>query len=179
MENNYYQRKIFLAQADENDNIIQPVERWQAHEKGILHRGFTAVLKFENKIFLQHRRHPAFDGYWDLTFSSHQIYKDGILQPDREAIYEALEREWDLKCKEVADFIRLGKIYYKAKDPQSIYTEHEYDYIYSVVLKISPKPNPKYAYGCDAIDAGDIKNSLTGYKLTPWVEKMVNTFKIL
>ncbi|MBI3379697.1 NUDIX domain-containing protein [Candidatus Gottesmanbacteria bacterium] len=175
MHNDYYQKEIFLAQVDETDNIVQRVERWEAHEKGILHRGFTAILQYKNQILLQHRKHKAFDGYWDLTFSSHQIFKKGLLQKDTLAIYDALEREWNVSLENVVNIISKGKIYYKAKDPKSIYTEHEVDYIYLVQLTSLPKPNLEYAYSFETIESKqeNIQNSLGQYLLAPWVEKML------
>ena len=50
------------------------------------------ILTYQNKFVLQHRKHLAFDGYYDLTFSSHQIYVHSVLQTDEDAINETLKR---------------------------------------------------------------------------------------
>lgn len=176
MDNNHYQKELFLAQVDEGDNLLGQIERWEAHEKGILHRGFTAILQCQDKILLQHRKHKAFDGVWDLTFSSHQVYVNGILQSDFDAIYEGLEREWNLSRRDVASIVSKGKIYYKAKDSKSIYTEHEIDYIYLVKLYNLPKPNLEYAYGFETIGTNNINDEISKYNIAPWVEKMKNKF---
>ncbi|MEK9169689.1 MAG: hypothetical protein AAB788_03010, partial [Patescibacteria group bacterium] len=144
----YYQKKLFVAEVDKDDNIVGKIERWQAHKEGILHRGFTMILMYQNKIVLQHRKHPAFDGYSDLTFSSHQIYADNELQTDLEAIYATLKREWNVVESGIVNEPKyLDKFYYKAKDPNSVFTEHEIDYIYLAELKNLPTPNPDFAYG--------------------------------
>lgn len=166
----YYKQKLFLAKVDKNDNIIGTIERWQAHKEAVLHRGFTVILTYQNNIVLQHRKHLAFDSYLDLTFSSHQIYKNEKLQTDLEAIYESLNREWNIdKTGLIEEPIYLGKFYYKAKDPDSIFTEHEFDYIYQSELKEFPNPNPNFAYGFKLIKKVNIEN----YKVTPWVKEMV------
>jgi len=172
---NYYTEQQFLAQVDKNDKIIGRVERWQAHEKGILHRGFTVILYYQNQIVLQHRKHPAFDGFWDLTFSSHQIFKNNVLQTDLEAIYESLKREWNVNKNDLIKKPKyLGKFYYKARDPKSIYTEHEIDYIFSAELKNKPNPNPEFAYGYKLIDEFQISNFKFQIKMAPWVEIIIN-----
>ena len=164
----YYKQKLFLAKVDKNDNIIEEIERWKAHKEGVLHRGFTAILIYQNQFVLQHRKHLAFDNCFDLTFSSHQIYKNNKLQTDLEAIYDTLQREWNTNKEDLVEKPKfLGKFYYKAKDPQSIFTEHEIDYIYVAELKKLPTPSFEYAYGYSLIKKIQISNFFA-----PWVEKM-------
>ena len=163
----YYKKELFFAEVDKNDRVIGKIERWKAHKEGILHRGFTAVLTYQDKIVLQHRKHLAFDGYFDLTFSSHQIYVNEKLQADLEAINETLKREWNIDQTGLTGKLKyLGIFYYKAKDPNSIFTEHEIDYIYKAELKNLPTPNPDFAYGFELVDKQNIKN----FKTAPWVK---------
>lgn len=170
----YYKKKLFLAEVDKNDNIHKKVERWQAHRDEILHRGFTVVLTYQDKIVLQHRKHLAFDGFFDLTFSSHQIYKNEKLQTDLEAIYESLKREWNVGESGLTDVPEfLGKFYYKAKDPDSIFTEHEIDYIYQTELKSLPNPNPDFAYGFKLVN----KTQVNEFKLAPWTKEILGLIK--
>ena len=177
----YYKRELFLAEVDESDNIIKPVERWEAHKSGVLHRGFTLILTYDGKIVLQHRKHLAFDGYFDLTFSSHQIYTYGVLQTDEDAINETLKREWNIDGSGLKNIPKyLGKFYYKAKDPNSIFTEHEIDYIYQAELKNLPNPNHDFAYGFELIDFQNIENcklKIENYKIAPWVEEIVKLLR--
>ena len=74
MNNNYYQKQLFILEVDKNDNPIKKIERWQAHKEGVLHRGFTTILKYKNSFILQIRKHPVFDGFFDLSFSSHPVF---------------------------------------------------------------------------------------------------------
>lgn len=182
----YYKKELFLAEVDKEDNIIGKTERWKAHKEAVLHRGFTAILTYQDKIVLQHRKHLAFDGYFDLTFSSHQIYVNDKLQNDLEAINETLKREWSIDKSGLTGELRyLGKFYYKTKDPNSVFTEHEIDYIYKAELKNLPNPNPDFAYGFELIEncldleasAKRSKLKIENFKTAPWVNKIVKMIK--
>lgn len=169
----YYKKKLFLAEVDKNDNVIEKIERWKAHKEGILHRGFTAVLTYENRIVIQHRKHLAFDGFYDVTFSSHQIFDNDVLQTDLEAIGQTLKREWNIDRSGLTGTPKfLNKFYYKAKDPNSIFTEHEIDYIYQAGLKNPPSPNLDFAYGYFIMNKEQILKSELLF--APWVKDIIN-----
>jgi isopentenyldiphosphate isomerase len=170
----YYKKKLFLAKVDKNDNVVGKIERWKAHQDGILHRGFTAVLTYENSFVVQHRKHLAFDRFYDLTFSSHQIYTNDVLQTDLEAIDQTLKREWNIDRSGLTETPKfLNKFYYKAKDPNSIFTEHEIDYIYQAGLKNLPTPNLDFAYGYSLRRKEQILRSELAF--APWVKDIINT----
>jgi isopentenyldiphosphate isomerase len=175
MENTYYDQKLFLAGVDKEDMILRPVERWEAHKDGILHRGFTVIMEVHGKYILQHRKNPVFDNTWDLSFSSHQIYENNILIPDNDAIERSLKREWNVNPDMVVAPPRLlGKVYYKAKDPKSIYMEHEIDYIYFLELKEQPSINTDYCYGYELIEGSlGLNTRLSEYTLSPWVRTIL------
>ncbi len=175
----YYKQIQHLAQVDRNDKIIGRVEKWQTHRKNILHRGFTAILYFQNQVILQHRKHPVFDGVYDLSFSSHQIYVGEKLQDDSSAINVGLKREWNLEKK---DLIKppefLTKFYYQAKDPDSQYSEHEIDYIYQVRLNRLPQSQREYAYGMEIISQSALNTINKQFpKLTPWAKEIIRIIK--
>lgn len=175
MSKAYYQEEQWLAQVDREDNIIGKVEKWKAHKEGILHRGYTAILEFEESVILQHRKHPVFDGVYDLSFSSHQLYKNGKLQSDEEAIYEGLKREWGVENPPIGGLKFVNKIYYKAKDTKSEYFEHEVDYLYLVKLANLPKANIDYAYGQKIITKKNLPSAILHLSspLAPWVSKVL------
>ena len=169
----YYKRKQYIAEVDEKDTIVGKIEKWEAHKKGILHRGFTAILTVGDYLLLQYRKHPVFDNVLDLSFSSHQGYEGDNLQSDTDAVYEGLEREWGIQKKEaLADPRLIKKVYYKALDDVSGYTEHEIDYIFGVTLARMPVPNPDFAYGFMTVNKRDI-TKLCDVRLqsmyAPWV----------
>lgn len=171
----YYKAIQYLAVVDREDNIIGKMEKWEAHKKGILHRAYTAILQYEDSIILQHRKHPVFDDVYDLSFSSHQIYKNEFLQTNEEALYEGLEREWGVEKFEIRSLKFLNKIYYKAKDEKSEFFDHEIDYIYLIEVNTLPKPNLDYAYGQKIIKKADLASHISKLNkpLAPWVEKIL------
>ncbi len=175
----YYKQKQLIAKVDKDDDILGRVDKWEAHKEGILHRGYTCILIYKNQFVFQHRKHPVFDKVFDLSFSSHQIYKNGTLQSDGDAIYEGLKREWNLGKKDLKSEPRfLKKIYYKAKDPKSEYSEHEIDHIYKVELNTLLSPDLNFAYGFKIISRNHFltpnSNLLTTINLAPWVKKMLD-----
>lgn len=171
----YYKEVQDLAVVDREDNVMGKAEKWEAHKNGILHRGYTAILEFEKKIILQHRKHPVFNKVYDLSFSSHQFYKNGKLQTDEEAIYEGLKREWNTPEFEIRNLKFLNTVYYKEKDKNSEYSEHEIDYVYLVHLNKSPVANPDFAYGQKIIQKKNLATEIKKLQLNlaPWVEKIL------
>lgn len=171
----YYQQKLFVAQVSKKDNIIGEIERWRAHTEGILHRGFTTILMYGGRYLLQHRKHIAFDKYWDFTFSSHQLYENGQLEGDLDAIYKTLAREWNLTRPDLFDTpVKLGKIYYYARDPNSIYTEHEFDYVYFAKLKKIPLPNLNFSYRFKLLSSvAEITKLPAQFVIAPWVTQII------
>ena len=63
-----------------------------------------------------------------------------------------------------------GAIYYKAKDPNSIYTEHEYCNIVEVKVKRIPEPNYEVAYGVSLATKKELANKKSRIYsvLSPW-----------
>src|SRR3989344_5464167 len=114
--NSYYKQKQIIARVDKDGNVIDKIEKWEAHEKGILHKALTVALIYKGFFVIQHRKHPAFDGVFDVTSSSHQLFIDDKLQTTEEATFDCLKREWGLEKKSLGKLENLGAIYYKAKD---------------------------------------------------------------
>ncbi|OGK35133.1 hypothetical protein A3A93_02855 [Candidatus Roizmanbacteria bacterium RIFCSPLOWO2_01_FULL_38_12] len=170
----YFDQLQYIAKVDKNDKVIGKIERWQAHKKGILHRGFTLAVFYKNKIVLQHRKHPVFDGVFDATISSHQIFENEKLEDDISAIYKTLDREWNIGEENLdAKPKYVGKIYYQATDPRSDFKEHEICRIFSCSLKNLKLPNFEFAYGLIVKPLNEIKNPKNPLYplLAPWVIK--------
>lgn len=178
---NYYQKKITIARCDKQGNILGPIERWEAHEKGILHRAFTVTIFFEGKILVQHRKHPVFDGVLDVTSSSHQVFENNKLQDTIGATYQCLKREWNIDGKNLIGKPKdLGTIYYKAKDKFSIYTEHEVCNVVVCTVKKLPEPNFDVSYGYSLASKRELSNSNSRLyqNFAPWVKVMIKEGKI-
>lgn len=178
--NEYYKKKQIIARVDENGKVIGEIEKWEAHKNGILHKALTITLIYNNQFVIQKRKHPAFNGVYDVTSSSHQLIIDSKLQSTEEATYDCLKREWGLEKNEVSKLKNLGSIYYQAKDPKSEFTEHEMCEILVAVVNIKPKPNLNFAYGFLLASKQELQNTNSNiYKnLAPWVKKMIEEDKL-
>lgn len=175
--NKYYKQKQIIARVDKKGNIIGKIEKWEAHKKGLLHRGFGIILLYKNFILLQHRKHLAFDGVLDLSSASHQLLEDNKFESLTEAVIKSLEREWNLKRKNVTGEVkRLGYVYYKEKDPKSIYTEQEYCDVLIAKINKLPVPNLEFAYGYSLVTKDELynKKSRIYENLSPWGKKIIN-----
>ncbi len=176
MINSYYKQKQMIAKVDRKGNIIGKIEKWEAHKKGVLHKALSVALIYKGHYILQHRKHVAFDGVFDITSSSHQLYIDGILQTTLEATYQCLKREWNLEKKDLTGVPKNeGAVYYKAKDKYSIYTEHEVCEILITEVRKLPTPNYDFAYGFSLISKKELKDKKGKVydTLAPWIKVMI------
>lgn len=160
-----------IATCDKKGNITGEIERWEAHKKGILHRAFTLALIYKGNYILQHRKHPLFNGVFDVTSSSHQIMNNGVLEDTIAASTRTLFREWKIDEKDIVGKMKVtGAVYYKAKDPNSIYWEHEYCDVVEVKVNRIPEPNYEVSYGASLVTPKELRNkkSKTWKILSPW-----------
>ncbi len=168
---NYYKKRILLAEVDKNDNVVGKIERWEAHKKGILHRGVTTAIFYKDYIICQHRKHPVFNGYLDLTFSTHPFFEKEKLVDMEEAINLSLKREWNINKSDLLYKPEYkGKVYYYSPQKDAKYIEHEVCHLYISKVRSLPKVNFEYSYGFSLLTISDLK-SLSPVKafLAPWV----------
>ena len=172
----YYEKKQMIARVDRQGKVIGEIDKWEAHRIGVLHRGLTVIVFFEKYLIMQHRKHPAFDGVFDITSSSHPLFINGRLQDTIDAAYDALERELNITKNDLISKPKnLGFVYYKAKDPKSEFTEHEIDDVLIVKVKKMPTPNYEFAYGLSLAKRDELTNKKSRiYKnLAPWAKVML------
>ena len=172
----YLKALQYIAHVDKDDNILGKVERWEAHEKGILHRAFTISISYEDKLLLQHRKHPVFDGIYDVTISSHPLYVGETLEDPVDAVYRTLQREWNILPEDLDKQPSFqGKCYYQAADPKSLYQEHEVCHIYTCNAKKLTMPSLETAYGFSLMTIAQIQDNTTSISplFAPWVRKMI------
>lgn len=173
----YYDEQQEIAHVDEHDNILNAVEKWEAHKKGLLHRAITVAVFYNDYAILQHRKHPVFDNVFDLSVSSHQLMKNGEIEEDEQTLYRTIKRELGLTQKDLIEQpVHDGNICYKACDPHSEYVEHEVCHIYTCRTKKVPKINLEFAYGYSLQKADEIKNKKSPLYsiLAPWVKEMIH-----
>ncbi len=158
---------------DKSGEIVGKGERWEVHKKGFLHRGFTAIILYKSYVIFQFRKHPVFDGVFDLSFSSHPYYKNNKLVDDIASIKESLRREWEIELPENLKINLLGKIKYRSKDKAG-FVENEIDYFYKLSVKTLPKINPQFAYGMVLLEKEKVKKGIfspiSKNILAPWTK---------
>ena len=168
----YYKQTLYIPHVDKDDTVLGKVERWKAHREGILHRGFTVGVMFEDLFICQHRKHPVFGGYLDLTASSHPLYIGEKIQSFEEAVYNTLEREWSLKRDDLSEPLEeKGKAYYYSKHGE--YIEHEMCYFFLTKATKLPLVNFEYAYGYSLLSLKDLEDTEAPYagSVAPWVQE--------
>ena len=169
----YYTRTIYIPKVTESGEIIGKVERWEAHEKRILHKAFSVALFYQNNIILQIRKHPVFDTVIDVTASSHPEMIDGEMEDEKGAVIRCLAREWNISIEKDL-FKDIGSIYYKADDPKSEYKEHEYCTFYRTNIDKMPFPDHDVAYGYTLVSLEFLRKNAQDFNLAPWVVEAVS-----
>jgi isopentenyl-diphosphate delta-isomerase len=160
-----------IIRTDTKGNPIGSIDKWEAHKKGILHKGFSVGLFYQNKLILQLRKHPVFDKVVDLTASSHPLVINGNNQSEEDAVYDCLLREWNVGKNELSNLENCGSFVYKAEDGVC-YIEHEYCTFYSTSTDREIKPNSDIAYGFIVIELDELKKNKQLFpNLAPWVIK--------
>lgn len=168
---NYQNQILKLIKVNKKDEILGSIERWSAHQEAILHRGFTAIIKINNNIVIQKRKHKVFNNVFDLSFSSHPIFIKKNAESTEEAVKKNLKREWVFKGK-ILDLKFLDKYYYKEKDEVSGFWEHEINYLFLVNLKGKIEHNPDFAYGMDTLTIENLLKKFKQFNFAPWVKKI-------
>lgn len=151
---------------DESDAEIGYSEKLAAHQDGgQLHRAFSIFIYNSRGQMLLQRRAAAkyhFGGLWTNACCSHPRRGEVLEQ----AVHERLQFEmgFDTPLNEVSSFI------YKATDPASGLTEHEFDHIFVGHYDADPQPNPDEVDDWKRIDVADLRGQFAAQPqiFTPW-----------
>ena len=127
----------FVVLVDLNDQPLGKMEKMEAHEKGILHRAFSAfIFNDKNELILQQRAFSKYHspGLWTNTCCSHP--RDG--EDTEVAVHRRMIEEMGFDCPvhEVFHFT------YKADVGQGL-TEHEFDHVFIGKYNHKPTINPE------------------------------------
>lgn len=157
---------------DEEDNAIGFDTKINAHKNGgKLHRAFSVfIFNANNQVLLQCRSAEKyhFGNLWSNTCCSHPRGDEAVI----DAAHRRLQEEFGfhVELTEIFSFI------YRASDPTSGLTEHEYDHILFGKFNGQPKPNPAEISDWKWIDMDDLIHELKLYpfKYTPWLKVAVD-----
>lgn len=122
---------------DEHDNEIGLEDKLQAHRAGKLHRAFS-IFVFDgtgNNMLLQRRSEKKyhFGGLWSNTCCSHPRKGEALSDAARRRLREEFGFETELE--------HLFAFIYRASDPKSGLTEHEFDHVFCGRFDGQPRPN--------------------------------------
>ena len=116
------QENVILV--DSNDNMIGSMEKYEAHEKGLLHRAFSVFLfNDQDELLLQQRALSKYHcgGLWTNSCCSHQR----LGETNVEAAKRRLMEELGITAMDLQDTFSFV---YKAQFDNGL-TEHEFDYV--------------------------------------------------
>lgn len=180
-----------LIQVDDQDHVIGPVDRLEAHlDRGILHRGLMVIVKNgENKMLMTQRSTnrpdlgfpPPFPGFWDLTIAGHPKWTqmDYVTQMVNE-----LKEELGINAAS-SEIMYLGKFQYHAPDPTypnpktpSTFRLSEREVCGVGVLQTNASPvlNAIELQASQWVEADVISDKLASIRAAPWALLMIEKF---
>ncbi len=151
---------------DESDRPIGFERKLRAHEDGgKLHRAFSIfIFDDSGRMLLQKRamRKYHFAGLWTNACCSHP--RKGEKLPEVAHVRLREEFGFDTTLRKAFEFT------YRATDPTSGLTEHEFDHVYVGVFNGEPRPNPEEIDEWRWVEADELRAWVRKHagEFTPW-----------
>jgi isopentenyl-diphosphate Delta-isomerase len=151
---------------DERDNPLGVEAKLPAHERGgRLHRAFSVfIVNCDGKMLLQRRARGKyhFGGLWTNACCSHP--RPGQDVADAAAARLREEFGFDASLSPAFTFV------YRAEDPGTGLTEHEFDHVFIGEFNGSPAPNPGEIEDWEWVDPSELLRDVELHpaKYTPW-----------
>ncbi|ETP51117.1 isopentenyl-diphosphate delta-isomerase [Phytophthora nicotianae P10297] len=126
-----------IVQVDEQDNVVGPISKKDAHiHDGVLHRAFSVfVFNSKNELLIQKRASEkiTFPSFRANTCCSHPLFTEGELEDGvgvKRAAIRKLEHELGIPASTFAidDLAYVSTVMYKAASDAN-WTEYEMDHI--------------------------------------------------
>ena len=155
-----------LILVDEHDNPVGYAPKLAAHENGgRLHRAFSIfIFNSAGELLLQQRASGKyhFGGLWTNTCCSHPRRGEATL----DAAHKRLQHElgFDTPLNERFSFV------YRATDPASGLTEHEFDHVFEGRFDGTPAPNPEEVQDWKWVRPDTLRADMRSHpeRYTPW-----------
>lgn len=153
-----------ITLVDKDDIPLGPIEKLEAHEKGLLHRAFSVfIFNSKGELLLQKRASGKYHsaGLWTNTCCSHPNYGEEIT----DAIYRRLKEEMGMRVTVNFKF----KFIYKASLDNNL-TEHEIDHVYFGFSDDAPVINPEEVSDWKHISMEEVQNEIESHpeEYTSW-----------
>lgn len=157
------QENVILV--DSNDNMIGSMEKYEAHEKGLLHRAFSVFLfNDQDELLLQQRALSKYHcgGLWTNSCCSHQR----LGETNVEAAKRRLMEELGITAMDLQDTFSFV---YKAKFDNGL-TEHEFDYVLFGKFNGTPEFNEEEVAETKYLNRQKIQDAIqqAPQQFTPW-----------
>lgn len=158
--------KETIILVDKNDTEIGPIEKLEAHQKGLLHRAFSVfIFNSKGQLLMQQRADGKYHsaGLWTNTCCSHPNYGETTLA----AIHRRMKEEMDMEAEVEFRF----KFTYQALLENNL-TEHEIDHVYFGFSDEHPTINPEEAKNWKYISMEELEKELTAHpeNYTAWLK---------
>ncbi len=164
---------------DEHDRPVGSAEKLAAHRHGgRLHRAFSVFLFNSAGHLLLQRRSASkyhFGGLWTNACCSHPGAGSEVVDAARRRLREELGI--DVPLRELFSFV------YRAEDPVSGLTEHEFDHVLVGRFDGDPTPNPDEVGDWKWVDPADLAADVSARPddYTPWfklvLERVLRHFR--
>ena len=160
-----------LILVDEQDRPVGFETKLAAHQNGgKLHRAFSVfIFNSRGQMLLQRRAAGKyhFGGLWTNACCSHPRRGEDTAG----AAHARLRKEFGFD----ADLEELFSFVYRAQDPTSGLTEHEFDHVFRGRFDGEPRPDPSEIGGWKWVEPkallDDVRTRPTEY--TPWFKEVV------
>ncbi|HAF36252.1 MULTISPECIES: isopentenyl-diphosphate Delta-isomerase [Sphingobacterium] len=157
------QENVILV--DSNDNMIGSMEKYEAHEKGLLHRAFSVFLfNDQDELLLQQRALSKYHcgGLWTNSCCSHQR----LGETNVEAAKRRLMEELGITAMDLQDTFSFV---YKAQFDNGL-TEHEFDYVLFGKFNGTPEFNEEEVAETKYLNRQEIQDAIqqAPQQFTPW-----------
>lgn len=159
--------KVVLV--DKNNQPIGVAEKLEAHQKGLLHRGFSVFIFNKAGELLIQRRNPAkyhSGGLWSNTVCSHPSPSESL----RDAVHRRLKEEMGFDCK----FKEIGCFQYRVEFDNGL-IENEWDYVLTGQYDGEVKPNPEEVSEYKWIEMAELEEDIAknSDKYTYWLNEIL------
>jgi len=159
-------QQLILVNA--SDEIVGYSPKVAAHQNGgTLHRAFSVFLfNAQGEMLLQQRATSKyhFACLWSNACCSHPLR--GQNTPDAALQRLQFEFGFGVPLRKVCHFV------YRADDPASGLTEHEFDHVFRGEFNGQPRPNPEEISDWKWINIADLRADLKSHPhhYTPWFQ---------
>ena len=155
-----------IVLVDEHDRALGTSGKLAAHQNGgTLHRAFSVFLfDATGRMLLQQRAATKyhFGGLWTNACCSHPRPGEAVIDAARRRVREELGV--DVALRPVMSFV------YRAEDPKSGLTEHEYDHVLVGTLAGDVTPDPSEVAGVRWVSPVELRLEVRAHpeRFTPW-----------